>query len=458
MFSYTSLSERCQAFVHIPICWNGRINWTTIHQIAYQASATCCLDKQGPHLAKRMMRNMHLLAIAIRIARRRGDEPVRLLHVLRLITRVYIGSFCARNDSVWYRFARRAPFHIGIDGLDDESIPSLFRYRNKEQLHRILTAFHFPNWIMDSQETKFTGEEVLLLGLYRLHAPNNYSDPAYRHLIGYVNDQIPSSGFRVFLPPWSLIGATSSRIICSIDFPKCHRCRIRFERSLATWAVRLLKTRTSEFSDSLTTQWMPLVDQAGDQHGMELTLRAMIPWFNGRGTIDGRRFMAWNGRHATCQTAWTPTCGAPCHFVITTFILWFYLKLMTGYTSCNRTAQSSIFYMETQHTQLIIWGLLLFALLYVVYSDLLCEYSQVYCCTPQDWCIDTPSAVREQMPIQLSGVFRVGLWQYWNYVGVRWLFEVFATAQNACRSYVFNMHDFTQCTCLLEWQPDSSIF
>ena len=53
-----------------------------------------------------------------------------------------------------------------IDSFEDTEIRQLFRFESKEQLHRLLTGFDFPNEIRhSSQGNKFTGEEVMLCGI-----------------------------------------------------------------------------------------------------------------------------------------------------------------------------------------------------------------------------------------------------------------------------------------------------
>jgi hypothetical protein len=60
--------------------------------------------------------------------------------------------------------------HRTIDSFTDEECHANFRFSNKTLLMRLLTGWQFPMQMVDTiTNTKFSGEEVLLSGLYRLH-------------------------------------------------------------------------------------------------------------------------------------------------------------------------------------------------------------------------------------------------------------------------------------------------
>jgi hypothetical protein len=71
-----------------------------------------------------------------------------------------------------------------INSFTDEEIPMLFRFRTKQQLHRLLCAFRVPEWIRSSRH-RFHKEEWLLVSLYRLHRPTTCSDPFFRDSFGF---------------------------------------------------------------------------------------------------------------------------------------------------------------------------------------------------------------------------------------------------------------------------------
>ena len=66
-----------------------------------------------------------------------------------------------------------------IDKYSPEECSSNFRFRDAAQLRRLYTVFRFPRFLRTPCRHVFSGEEVLLVGLYRLHAPNVEGDGAW---------------------------------------------------------------------------------------------------------------------------------------------------------------------------------------------------------------------------------------------------------------------------------------
>ena len=81
----------------------------------------------------------------------------------------------------------------GIDEVDPRinhplpSIDKLFRFENKEQLNRLVTGFRFPTKMPGPQRHKFSGEEILLCGIYRLHSVNVLGDAGWVEVFGMVH-------------------------------------------------------------------------------------------------------------------------------------------------------------------------------------------------------------------------------------------------------------------------------
>jgi len=73
-----------------------------------------------------------------------------------------------------------------IDSFEDTEIRQLFRFENKDQLHRLLIGFRFPKEIKSTVGNKFSGEEVLLCGIYRLHSVNVLGDAGWQAIFGMV--------------------------------------------------------------------------------------------------------------------------------------------------------------------------------------------------------------------------------------------------------------------------------
>jgi hypothetical protein len=87
---------------------------------------------------------------------------------------------------------------VTIDSFDDEEIPIYFRFDNKDQLRRLVSGFKFPIEFKLKYGHKFTGEEVLLVGLYRLHRPTSILDACWKHRFHLSYSQV-SKVFTCFI-------------------------------------------------------------------------------------------------------------------------------------------------------------------------------------------------------------------------------------------------------------------
>ena len=67
-----------------------------------------------------------------------------------------------------------------IDSFDDTDIRQYFRFETKDQLHRLVTGFRFPEELRSGVGNKFSGEEILLCGIYRLHSVNSLGDAGWQ--------------------------------------------------------------------------------------------------------------------------------------------------------------------------------------------------------------------------------------------------------------------------------------
>lgn len=76
--------------------------------------------------------------------------------------------------------------HLTIAGLVTLNVDVClhFRFRDIEQLGRVYQGFRFPPKFT-CNGYKFSGEEVFLAGLYRLHRPNVLGDIGWQHLFGW---------------------------------------------------------------------------------------------------------------------------------------------------------------------------------------------------------------------------------------------------------------------------------
>ena len=72
-----------------------------------------------------------------------------------------------------------------ISDFSDELIHDLFRFDSGLQLRTIFKAFRFPKSFEHPNGYRFSGEEILMAGLFRLHAPNVQGDIGWRSVFGY---------------------------------------------------------------------------------------------------------------------------------------------------------------------------------------------------------------------------------------------------------------------------------
>jgi len=79
-----------------------------------------------------------------------------------------------------------------------ENILENFRFRSKEQLRRLYVGLRFEPTYRDSVNNCFSGEEILLAGLYRFHAKNHLGDAGWQVLFGWRQPRA-SSAVKIFV-------------------------------------------------------------------------------------------------------------------------------------------------------------------------------------------------------------------------------------------------------------------
>jgi hypothetical protein len=62
----------------------------------------------------------------------------------------------------------KARFHRTIESFPAVELHHSFRFRTHDQLRRLMVAFHIPNVVRLPYRNHCTGEEFLLIGLYRI--------------------------------------------------------------------------------------------------------------------------------------------------------------------------------------------------------------------------------------------------------------------------------------------------
>lgn len=97
-----------------------------------------------------------------------------------------------------------APLHrverkyVTIDSLRDDQCHMYFRFETREKLRRVYRAFQFPTMFKDREKHKYSGEEVFLVGLYRMRNASTLAAACWEHFFGLTYIQV-SSMFQLFL-------------------------------------------------------------------------------------------------------------------------------------------------------------------------------------------------------------------------------------------------------------------
>ena len=74
-----------------------------------------------------------------------------------------------------------------IDSFEETDVRQLFRFESRDQLHTLCQGFQFPlEMVYGCCGNKFSGEEVLLCGIYRIHCNNTLGDAGWQDTFGMV--------------------------------------------------------------------------------------------------------------------------------------------------------------------------------------------------------------------------------------------------------------------------------
>jgi hypothetical protein len=124
-----------------------------------------------------------------------ADDPK---DYLRRVHRLRLSVIGISSDMLLSPLPKIHRTRIRINDLVDAHIPGLFRFNDKAQLLRLCAAFQFPPFFIAQNGLRFTCEEVLLCGLYRLHFPNTFAHEGWKHLFGFC-DKRASECFKIFI-------------------------------------------------------------------------------------------------------------------------------------------------------------------------------------------------------------------------------------------------------------------
>ena len=111
--------------------------------------------------------------------------------VLRLYKRKH--DILTPDNRINHKIPKIINNHLTIDELEEVNIMQNFRFRNKDQLHRLHIGLKFGEIYRDDVGNVFSGEEILLAGLYRLHSVNILGDEGWMSLFGWRQPRASSA-------------------------------------------------------------------------------------------------------------------------------------------------------------------------------------------------------------------------------------------------------------------------
>ena len=131
-------------------------------------------------ICKRMVMVTKLLSLCSRLRGPRAYRRFLLLSYLRLIN----------PDAMNRALTRFESRHRTIDSFADVDIPGAFRFKNKDQLRRLMQCLQIPAKLVSRERCAFGGEEALLVTLYRLRRPTTVTDIAFKELFGFSYQRV----------------------------------------------------------------------------------------------------------------------------------------------------------------------------------------------------------------------------------------------------------------------------
>jgi hypothetical protein len=113
----------------------------------------------------------------------------------------YAAYQIANLESVGAEFYEPLPVivdqHLLIRMVKESEVQQLFGFRSTEQLTQLFQGLEFPV-TFNSNGCVFSGESILLAGLYRLHSVNRFGDDGWNKTFGWLQPRA-SLAFKLFL-------------------------------------------------------------------------------------------------------------------------------------------------------------------------------------------------------------------------------------------------------------------
>ena len=131
------------------------------------------------------------------------EEELEMLEELQAILIFRLNELVSPVPELFEPLPKIRNRHVTINGLQDAECYCFFRFR-KQQLNFLKIGLQFPEE-MTVEGNHFSGEEILLAGLFRIAAPNRFGDAGWVQLFGWDQPRC-SHAFDLFLnfmiPRW----------------------------------------------------------------------------------------------------------------------------------------------------------------------------------------------------------------------------------------------------------------
>ena len=141
--------------------------------------------KRVQHLMSHVMRALAALPLISRLDEsertEKEDKLKKIFAILALQWRELVRVPEPLNEPL----SKIGRLYPTISSFSDELVHDLFRFDSREQLRDLYRAFRFPFRFKTSTGQIFSGGEILLAGLFRLHAPNIQGDIGWRTVFGF---------------------------------------------------------------------------------------------------------------------------------------------------------------------------------------------------------------------------------------------------------------------------------
>ena len=192
--------------------------------------------REGLYLTGRNRNNAHQISKAIKIvdikirdAKKKKRKVNYRVKTLRKLRRFLMKELMVELTNTVDVAAVPLPMHERgpsaiIDDWNEERITIDFPVDNTQQLRDLMTGLQFPAVMVSPYRVTFTGEEVFLFGLFRLHNLGKYTSLDIATNFGFTHSSYCSQAFHLFLN--FIVGDWGYLVTDNLDFwvpyfPEC---------------------------------------------------------------------------------------------------------------------------------------------------------------------------------------------------------------------------------------------